>query len=352
MRIRTTILVLVLLAAACEKGSEAGSPKHFTVGLFHVGVGHVPGSVPALVDALESLGYLTTAQSEKFDADLKSLPRSLNERGKRVTLEWRNCLDEAQADQVAKEFVRQKVDLIVALESQTIRAAHAATSTIPIVFLHALDPVAEGLVKSLSHPGTNMTGLIGFRNLAGKQLEMFKNLVPSLHRVLAITDPQDPGSPALTDQIKSSAATLHVSVVYRPASTEAEVGSIFDALKPGEFDGVVIASQDLQTLFSDLMIKLSLDHRLAISVGFLQRVEEGGLFAYAPVFPVVGRSAATYVDKILQGASPADLPVEQMTQLELDVNTKVAQKLGIHLSPRWVDAAAYVIDQITPPSPA
>ncbi|HEX9235941.1 MAG TPA: ABC transporter substrate-binding protein [Actinomycetota bacterium] len=343
---------MLVLAAACGKGSGTAAQKHFTIGLFHVGVGHVPGSVPALVDALEGLGYLTAAQSEKFDADLKSLPRSLNEDAKRVTLEWRNCVDEAQADQVAKAFVQQKVDLIVALESQTIRAAHAATTTIPIVFLHSLDPVAEGLVKSLSHPGTNMTGLIGFRNLAGKQLEMFKNLVPSLHRVLAITDPVDPGSPALTDQIKATAATLHVEVLYRPASTEAAVRSIFGSLNPAEVDGVVIASQDLQTLFSDLMIKLSLDHHLPISVGFRQRVEEGGLFAYAPVFPVVGKSAATYVDKILRGASPADLPVETMTQLELDVNTKVAQELGIHLSPRWVDAADYVIDQITPPSPA
>ena len=96
-------------------------------------------------------------------------------------------------------FVAADVDIIVAFESQTIRAAHAATTTIPIVFAHALDPVGEGLIQNLSHPGGNLTGLIGFRNLAGKQLEMFKNIMPSLHRVLVVANRRTrPGSPSWT----------------------------------------------------------------------------------------------------------------------------------------------------------
>ena len=182
-----------------------------------------------------------------------------------MRLDWRNLVDEAAANVTAKEFVRAKVDLIVAFESQTIRAAHAATTTIPVVFLHAFDPVTEGLVQSLSHPGGNLTGLIGFRQLAGKQLEMFKNIVPSLRRVLAVTNPEDPTGQDLLDDVRTAAANLKLALVERAASTEAAITRVFGEIKPGQVDGVVIASQDLQTKFSLLMIPLALERRLPIS---------------------------------------------------------------------------------------
>jgi putative ABC transport system substrate-binding protein len=351
MRGKSSLLALLLLAAAC--GGSSGTPKptspeQSTIGLFHVGVDHVPSSLPALVNALEGLGYLTQAQAEDFNEGLKALPRALTGNGKTVRLEWRNLLDEAAADDAARDFASQKVDLIVAFESQSIRAAKAATTTIPIVFLHALDPVEEGLVQSLSHPGGNLTGLVGFRRLAGKQLEMFRNLVPSLHRVLAVTSPVDPRGPDLVADVEKTAADLGVGLLERDASSEAEIRRVFDKIAPGEVDGVVIASQDLQTKFSLRMIELALDHHLPISVGFKERVEVGGLFSYAPDFPAVGKAAALYVDKILKGASPADLPVEEMTQLLLIVNLKVADELGISLSRKWVDAADEVLNSITP----
>jgi putative ABC transport system substrate-binding protein len=355
VRIRASGLALLLLAAACSGSPGTQTPKTptvFHVGLFHVGVDHVPPSLPPLVDALADLGYLTANQSETFKKCLASLPRSLTVQGKNVRLDWRNLPDEAAADEAAKEFVRDKVDLIVAFESQSIRAAHAATSTVPIVFLHALDPVGEGLVQSLSHPGGNMTGLVGFRQLAGKQLEVFKDILPSLHRVLAVTSPEDPAGQALLDDIRKTAEAHDITLVERPAATEAEITRVFDALHPGEVDGVVIASQDLQTKFSLLMIRLALEHRLPISVGFKSRVEKGGLFSYGPDFPAVGRKAAVYVDKILRGAKPGDLPVEEMTELELVINQKVAQRLGLTLSRQWLDAADEVIDYITPMSGA
>jgi putative ABC transport system substrate-binding protein len=348
MRIRAFGLALLLLAAAC--GGSSGTPKVFHVGLFHVGVDHVPPSLPALVDALQDLGYLTANQSETFKKCLESLPRTLTLQGKNVLIDWRNLADEAAANEAAKEFVRDKVDLIVAFESQTIRAAHAATTTIPVVFLHALDPVSEGLVQSLSHPGGNMTGLIGFRQLAGKQLEMFKNIMPRLRRVLAVTNPEDPSGQDLVDEIRKTAEAHDLTLVERAASAEAEMTRVFGAIQPGEVDGVVIASQDLQTKFSLLMIRLALEHRLPISVGFKARVEEGGLFSYGPDFPAVGQKAAVYVDKILKGAKPADLPVEEMTELELVINQKVARDLGLTLSRQWLDAADEVIDYITPAS--
>jgi ABC-type uncharacterized transport system substrate-binding protein len=329
MRIRTPILAVVLLASACG-GSSAQAPKAprvFRIGLFHVGIDHVPPSLQPLEDALEAMGYTD---------------------GKNLECDWRNVPDEEAANQAAQEFVREKVDLIVAFEGQTIRAAHAATTSIPIVFLHALKPVEEGLVDSLSHPGGNMTGLIGFRQLAGKQLEVFKDIVPGLQRVLAVTNPQDPRGQDLLDDTRAAAASLDLTLVERPASSEAEITQVFEGIEPGEVDGVVIASQDLQTKFSLLMIRLSLEHRLPISVGFKERVEKGGLFSYGPDFPAVGVAAAAYVDKILKGANPADLPVEEMTQLELVINQKVADELGLKIPAGLLDAADEVVNSITP----
>jgi putative ABC transport system substrate-binding protein len=343
MRMRTAAVAFLLLTTACS-GSSA-SPKVFHIGLFHVGTDHVPPSLPAVVDGLVDLGYLTASESKTFKDCLASLPPSLTVQGEGVQLDWRNLPDEAAADEAAKEFVRDQVDLIVAFESQTIRAAHAATTTIPVVFLHALDPVGEGLVQSLSHPGGNMTGLIGFRQLAGKQLEVFKRIMPSLKRVLAVTDPEDPRGEDLVQDIRKTAQKHNLTLVERAATTEAEIRRAFDA--SGNVDGVVIASQDLQTKFSLFMIDLALKHRLPISVGFKARVEKGGLFSYGPDFPAVGQKAAVYVDKILTGTAPADLPVEEMTELELVINQKVARDLGLTLSRQWLDSADEVINSIT-----
>jgi putative ABC transport system substrate-binding protein len=354
VRIKTSLLALLLSAAACGGSSgtsPAGSPHQFSIGLFHVGSDHVPSSLPALVDALAGLGYMTQAQADGFNDGLTSLPKTLTANGKGVRLDWRNLPDEAAADEAAKAFVEEKVDLIVAFESQTMRAAQRATTAVPIVFLHALDPVNEGFVESLSHPGGNMTGLIGFRGLGGKQLEMFQNLVPSLRRVLAVTDPEDPRGQELLDDVRKAAADLGVTLLEKPASSEADITRVFDAIEPDQVDGAIIASQDLQTKFSLPMIDLALDHGLPISVGFKERVERGGLFSYGPNFPAVGKAAAVYVDKILKGASPADLPVEEMTELLLIVNQKVAENLGISLSREWLDQADEVINYITPSSP-
>lgn len=310
----------------------------------------MPPSLPALVDALADLSYLTVDQSATFNECNKILPRALTAEGVKLHLDWRNLPDEAAANEAVNQFVHDQVDLIVAFEGQTIRSAHAATTTIPVVFLHDLDPVSEGIVQSLSHPGGNMTGLIGFRQLAGKQLEVFKDIMPSLQRVLAVTSPADPRGQDLVDDLRTAATALDLTLVERPASTEAEITAVFGAIQPGEVDGVVIASQDLQTKFSLPMIRLALEHRLPIAVGFKARVERGGLFSYGPDFPAVGRKAAVYVDKILKGESPADLPVEEMTELELAINQKVANDLGLTLSPQWLDAADEVIDYVTPTS--
>jgi ABC-type uncharacterized transport system substrate-binding protein len=324
MRIRTATLALLLLAAACGSSGAVTpkAPQVFRIGLFHVGLDHVPPSLQALEDALKKMGYVE---------------------GVNIEFDWRNQKDEAQADETAKEFVRDKKDLIVAFENQTVRAAKAATSTIPIVMLHVTDPVGEGLVANLTHPGGNLTGLIGFRVLTAKQLQMFKNVLPSLTRVLTLTDPEDPAGASLLEQTETAAATLGLTLVEREATDDADLDRVFEELKPGEVDGVFVASQILPTRYSSLMIELSLDHRLPMFVHLRQWVEAGGLLRYGPDYPTVGRAAAVYVDKILKGAEPGDLPIEEMTQLELIINQKLADELRLKLSPQWLDAADEVI---------
>jgi putative ABC transport system substrate-binding protein len=325
VRARTSLVALVLLAAACGS-SRAGTspgPRIFHLGLFHVGLDHVPPSLQAMEDGLAEMGYVE---------------------GKNIEYDWRNQKDEAQADLTAKDFAAEKKDLIVAFENQTCRAAKAATSTIPIVMLHVTDPVGEGLVSSLTDPGANLTGLVGFRILAAKQLEMFKNVLPSLQRVLTFTDlAEDPAAKALLDQTRDAAGSLGLTLVEREAHDDVDIRRVFDELLPGEVDGVFVASQVLPTRYSSLFVSLSYQNRLPIFTHLKQWVEAGGLLRYGPDYPTVGRAAAVYVDKILKGADPGDLPMEEMTQLELVINQKVADEFGLTLSQKWLNAADVVI---------
>jgi putative tryptophan/tyrosine transport system substrate-binding protein len=172
------LLSLALLAAPL--GSQAQPPgKVYRIGLFHVGLDHVPPSLDSLREGLKTLGY-----------DSGTVPVSMVSsvmEGKNIRLDWRNLPDEAVAHETAREFVRQRVDLIVAFENRTVRAVKAATSEIPVVFLHVTDPVADGFVKSLAHPGGNVTGMSGYQDLTAKHLELFKALVPRLRRMLVLT---------------------------------------------------------------------------------------------------------------------------------------------------------------------
>jgi putative tryptophan/tyrosine transport system substrate-binding protein len=332
VRTRTSLLALaLLLAAACgSSGSAAPPPRVFHLGLFHVGLDHVPPSLQALKDALKDLGYFE---------------------GQNIEYDWRNQKDEAQADQTAKDFVAEGKDLIVAFENQTCRAAKAATSTIPVVMLHVTDPVGEGLVSSLTQPGGNITGLIGFRVLAAKQLEMFKNVLPSLHRVLVFTDSEDPAGPTLLQQTEAAASTLGLDLVEREVHNDIDIAKVFAQLKPGEVDGGFVASQILPTRYTSVFVSLAYQQHLPMFTFLKQWVEQGGLLRYGPDYPTVGRAAAVYVDKILKGANPGDLPVEEMTQLELVINKKVADQWGLTLSPEWLDAADEVLNYVSPSPP-
>jgi putative tryptophan/tyrosine transport system substrate-binding protein len=205
MKLRAGLLVLVsvvALLAVPPAVAAQQTQRVYRVGLFHVGLDHVPPSLENLKKTLRGLGY---------------------EEGKNLHLDWRNLPDEPAAHKTAADFVRDGVDLIVAFENHTVRAAKAATSSIPIVMVHVTDPVEDGFVRSLAHPGGNVTGFAGLPDYPAKQLEIFTEIFPGLRRVLLLIDPRDPVTPRQLAEVRRAATTLRLERVERQATDEADV---------------------------------------------------------------------------------------------------------------------------------
>ena len=313
-------------ASACGLAPAQSNPPApiRRVGLFHVGLDHIPPSLETLRDELGALRY---------------------QDGTNILLDWRNLPDEAAARSTAQAFVRDRVDVIVAFENQTIRAARAATSDIPIVFLHGDEPVANGFVQSFAHPGGNTTGFAGgsLGVLSEKRLEFFKALVPGLRRLLALIDPQDPTTPRLLAELRKAARVLQIELLERDTGDQADLEEVFNSLRPGEVDGIFPVSPTLQVKFSSLLIHFGARTHLPVMAHRKEWVEQGALYSYGPNIGPTGRAGARYVDRILRGARPADLPVVSSDDAELVVNQKVAVALGLNLPMLVLEQAEQLI---------
>jgi ABC-type uncharacterized transport system substrate-binding protein len=307
IRLAVVVAVGLTLAPFGSEAQQAG--KIWRIGLVHVGLDHVPPSVDGLREGLTALGY---------------------EEGKNIRLDWRNLPDEDAARTTAQAFVRDRVDLIVAFENQTVRAIRATTTEVPVVMLHVPDPVADGFVKSLAPPGRNITGFAGRGNSPAKEMQIFKEIAPQLHSPLVLLGARDPVSARWLVGMRRAATTLRLQVVERQVATAADLERVFAAIKPGEADGVFIASPDLRTKFPTLIVDLTTKRRLPLVGHRKEWVERGALFSYNANLRAVGRAAAArYVDRILKGTKPADLPVEEVSQFELVINQKTAKALGL-----------------------
>jgi len=313
-------LIFALLGAGAVVESQ--QKKIWRLGVFHVGLDHVPGSFERLKEGLKAHGY---------------------EAGKNIELDWRNLPDDEAARKTAEEFVHNKMDLIVAFENQTIRAAKAATSEIPVVFLHATDPVADGFVKSLARPGGNMTGFVGLRELPDKQMELFKEIVPRLHRLLVLIDSEDPATTRLLAAVQQVSSSLKFQVIEQRVSEASDIERVFASIKRGDMDGVYIVSPNLQQKFTALTLRLATEKGLPLAVHVKGWVEKGALFSYGHDPFSVGLDAAVYVDKILKGTKPADLPVEQPKKFEFVINLKTAKQIGLTIPPNVLARADKVI---------
>ena len=249
--------------------------------------------------------------------------------GRDVTIEvrWSEGRPERVAD-TADQFVRQKLDVILTYGG-AVSALKKATASIPIVFAVAVDPIGVGLVASLSHPGSNVTGLsVQQTDTAGKQLELLHQIVPNLHQLGILFDAGYPATVREMELIQAITRNLGLTVSPKGIKRGEEIPSTLDALK-GQADALYVAENSLIAANYSLIAALALDIHLPTSGNSAEFARAGALMSYGPNYPDLYRRAADYVDKILRGAKPGDLPVEQPTKFDLVINLKTAKVLGI-----------------------
>ncbi len=301
--------------------------------------------------ALRRIGFLGAAESSdtNFQRFLDAFRARLAElghvEGRSIAIEsrWAGGRYE-RLPELAAELVRLKVEVIVTAAVPAIRAAREATSTIPIVMAAVVDPVATGLVASLARPGGNVTGLsVMSPELVGKQLEMLKEVAPGVSRVAVLWNPTNGGNPPQLRAGEQAARALGIRLQPVEARGPADIDPAFDAMARGRAGGLIVL---VDVLFRNQRIRiteLAAARRLPAVYGLTEEAEAGGLMAYAPSFVDQYRRAAVYVDKILKGAKPGDLPIEQPTKFELVINLKAARALGLTVPPALLGRADEVI---------
>jgi putative tryptophan/tyrosine transport system substrate-binding protein len=285
---------------------------------------------PAKVSRIGFLSptYEPSTVGEAFVAGMRQLGYI---EGRNIRIEYRH--GEGRFDQLpelAAELVRMKVDVIIGRGLAAAKIAKAATTTIPIVTV-ASDPVGAGLVASLAHPGGNITGLdLTWQDLGEKWLELLKEVVPRFSHVAVIWDPDSPGASLRFTEIKGAAKTLGVklqSLEVRGSNPDFE--SALKTATKGHAQGVVVASNPIYRTHRTRLVNLAGKSRLPAVYDDRELVDAGGLMSYGPNHADLYRRAAYYVDRILKGAKPADLPVERPTKFELVINLKAAKQIGL-----------------------
>jgi ABC-type uncharacterized transport system substrate-binding protein len=265
--------------------------------------------------------------------------------GKNIFIEVRSA--EGKLDRLpslAAELVRLKVDVIVATGPRPTRAAKAATSTIPIVMTYDDDPVGSGVVASLARPGGNVTGLATLApEISGKQLELLKEVVPKLSRVAVLGDAIRPGTPQALREINVAADGIGVQLQYLEVRGPKDVETAFRAASKERADAVLVLASPVLTPQRKQVIDLAAQSRLPAMYARRESVENGGLMSYGVSIPDLFRRAAIYVDKILKGAKPADLPIEQPKKFELVINLKTAKQIGLTIPPNVLARADKII---------
>jgi putative tryptophan/tyrosine transport system substrate-binding protein len=264
--------------------------------------------------------------------------------GRNITIEYRWSEGrQGPVIEIAAEFVRQKVDVIVTYGG-AVTILKQATASIPIVFAIAVDPVGIGLVASLSHPGGNVTGLsIQTTDLAGKRLELFRELVPGFRRLAIIFDAEYPAAVLGSREVQAAARTFGLEVAPCEIRRAGDIAAVFDALK-GQADALYVVENALTSANSMQLTTLALTAHLPMMFNIGNTVQVGALISYGPNFPALFRRAADFVDKILRGAKPGDLPVEQPTKFDLVINLKTAKSLGLTIPPMLLARADEVIE--------
>jgi putative tryptophan/tyrosine transport system substrate-binding protein len=324
MRRREFITLLGGAAAAWPLAARAQqSVRRPTLGLL------IPGSpaiysqrVGALVQRLRELGWVD---------------------GSTIAIEYRWAATQ-KFDDIAAEFVRAKVDVIFTSGTPPTVAAKKATSQIPIVFAPAGDPLASGLVASLARPGGNITGLSNqTADIAGKRVELLRELAGQVRRLAIMVKSNNASAASEMREVKAAAGTLGIEVLPLEIGRAEDIGPAFETIK-GRADALYVVIDSLVTTHLNRINTLALGARLPTMHGARELVVAGGLMSYAASYEDLFQRGAEYIDKILRGTKPADLPVEQPTKFDLIVNLITAKALGIDVPPTLLARADEVIE--------
>ncbi len=295
------------------------------------------------------IGYLSGSSPSTSPARRKAFQQGLRElgyvEGKNIIIEWRFAEEKFdRLPALAAELVRLKVDIIVTAGPQATRPAKQATSTIPIVMAQDPDPIGDGFVASLARPGGNITGLSSLApELSGKQLELMKEIVPKLSHVAVFGTSINPGNAQNLREVELAAKAFGVKLQYLDVLSPNDIETAFQAASKPRADAVLMLPGSVLVLRRAQLTDLAVKSRLPAIYPQTEFTEAGGLMYYGTNTPDLFRRAATYVDKILKGAKPGDLPVEQPTKFEFIINLKAAKQIGLTIPPNVLARADKVI---------
>jgi len=297
-----------------------------------------------------TIGFIGPSTPSAASDRTAAFEERLNERGwtsgRTVTInyQWSPDGDPNRFREIASRLVQDQVDVIVTWGTATALAAKATTSTIPIVFTIVSDPVGSGLVTSLARPDSNVTGFSTLQvDVAGKRLEMLRELIPQFTQLAILANANNPGTLREIDEATSAAKPLGLEVVTLTVRTPDELAdAIHTARRRAE--ALFVASDAFLNNNRDHINKLAIEARLPTVYGYRGPTQSGGLISYGPNYADLFRRAADYVDKILRGTKPADLPIQQPTSFELIINLKTAKTLGINIPPGLLARADEVIE--------
>ena len=284
------------------------------------------------------IGFLVPRSSDNFGSRLEAFRAGLRElgyaEGKNLAIEW--CFADGEYDRLpalANQLIQSKIDVLVVDSTPGVKVAHAATTTIPIVMISVGDPVASGFVASLSRPGGNITGLSNVvGEVSAKYVELLHVAVPGLRRVAVLSNPDNSTHPKIASQVRTAATTIGVNVSLIVARTPAEIEAGFGTIRKEGAGALIVLGDPFFGQQGHQIGELALKSRLPALLTNRSLAEAGGLMSYGQDLSEHYRRAATYVDKILKGAKPRDLPVEQSTKIELVINMKTAKALGLTIS--------------------
>jgi putative ABC transport system substrate-binding protein len=319
------------------------------------GLGALAAALPSIAQQqgkIWRIGFLAPrSRPTSSDPDVYgAFPQGMRElgyvEGKNFVVEWRFADGKFERlPGLAAELVRMKVDVIVAAGTVATEVAQRATTTIPIVIAASVDPVGSGFVKSLARPGGNITGLsLATSDFSPKHLELLMTAVPKLSRVAVLVSPDNSAHPGVLKSVQAASQKLGVQVLPVNARTPEDIERGFAMMKRERAEAVIVAADAFFFLQRRQIAELALRHRLASMASNREYAAAGGLMSYGQNIADFYRRAATFVDKILKGAKPGELPIEQPTIFELVINLKTAKALGLAIPQELLLRADKVIE--------